>query len=116
MKLALTFAILIATIGGCAIVPYDRGYRSDTYYNRDYRGDGYYRGDGNRDYYRGDGYYRGDRNYRRNGLEEHNGPPRAQSHGDTGKTAAGPDVNCRARCVRRNRQAIQKMGYEILRR
>ena len=32
MKLALAFAILIATIGGCAIVPYDRGYRSDGYY------------------------------------------------------------------------------------
>jgi len=58
MKLALAFAILIATIGGCAIVPYDRDYRSDGYY----RGDGHHRGDG---YYRGNGHFRGDGYYSR---------------------------------------------------
>jgi len=64
MKLALAFAILIATIGGCAIVPYDRGYRSDGYYRGDshYRGNGYYGGDG---YYRGNGHFRGDGYYSR---------------------------------------------------
>ena len=64
MKLALTIAILIATMSGCVIVPYDSGYRGDGYS----RSDGYHRGDG---YYHRDGYYRGDRYYGRNGLEEH---------------------------------------------
>lgn len=62
MKLALTMAIVMATIGGCAIVPYDSGYRSN------YHGDGYYRGEG---YERADGNYRGDRYYQYNGRVDH---------------------------------------------
>jgi hypothetical protein len=62
MKIALAIGVLIASLGGCAIVPIDYGYRGDRNY---YRGDGYYRGDRYyRGYYRGDGYYyRGDRYY-----------------------------------------------------
>ena len=54
MKIALAIGVLIASLGGCAIVPLDYGYRGDRSY---YRGDGYYSGDRyNRGYYRGDGY------------------------------------------------------------
>ena len=56
MKISVVIALLMASLGGCAIVPVDYGYRSDGYY----RGDRYYRG-----YYRGDVYYYpGDRYYR----------------------------------------------------
>ena len=63
MKIALTIGILVASLGGCAIVPVDYGYR----------GDGYYRGDrSSRGYYRGDVYsYRGDRYYRSYSYRDH---------------------------------------------
>jgi hypothetical protein len=54
MKIALVIGVLIASLGGCAIVPVDYGYRGDRAYSH-YRGDGYYYGDR---------YYRGDRSYR----------------------------------------------------
>ena len=68
MKIALAIALLIASLGGCAIVPLDYGYRGDGYY----RGDRYYRGD-YRGEYRGDGYYyyRGDRYYRSYGYNNY---------------------------------------------
>jgi hypothetical protein len=54
MKIILVIGVLIASLGGCAVVPVDYGYRGDRQY---YRGDGYYSGDRyNRGYYRGDGY------------------------------------------------------------
>ena len=49
-KLIVIMAALIATLGGCVVVPDHGGYRGDRYY----RGDGYYHGDRS---YRGDGYY-----------------------------------------------------------
>jgi len=64
MKIALTIGMLIASIGGCAIVPVDYGYRGDRSY---YRSDRYYGGN-----YRGDGYYyRGDPYYRSYGYRDH---------------------------------------------
>jgi hypothetical protein len=74
MKLFLTIVTLIAALGGCAIVPLDRGYRSDGYSRSSdeyYRGDGYYRGNGQDYYYRGDRYTRGDRFYRQSPFAEH---------------------------------------------
>ena len=64
MKIILAIAVLIGSLGGCAIVPLDYGYRGDGYY----RGDSYYRGD-----YRRDGYYdyRGDRYYRGYAYKDH---------------------------------------------
>ena len=56
MKIVLVIGVLIASLGGCAVVPVDYGYRGERHY---YRGDGYYSGDR---YYRG--YYRGDYSYR----------------------------------------------------
>ena len=58
MKIILVIGVLIASLGGCAVVPVDYGYRGERQYNR---GDGYYSGDRyNRGYSRGDGYaYRG---------------------------------------------------------
>ena len=55
MKIALAIGVLIVSLGGCAIVPVDYGYRGDRSYSY-YHGDGYYYGD--RYYYRGDRYYR----------------------------------------------------------
>jgi hypothetical protein len=63
MKIALAIGALIASLGGCVIVPADYGDRGDRSY---YRGDGYYRG-----YYRGDGYYYRDRYYRSYGYQDH---------------------------------------------
>jgi hypothetical protein len=54
MKIALVIGVLIASLGGCAIVPVDHGYRADRSYSH-YGGDGYYYGDR---YYRADRYYR----------------------------------------------------------
>ena len=70
MKIALAIALLIASLGGCAIVPVDYGYRGDRHY---YRSDGYYGGDRYyRGYYRGDTYsYRGDRYYRNYAYRDH---------------------------------------------
>ena len=67
MKIALAIALLIASLGGCAIVPVDYGYRGDRHY---YRSDGYY---GTNRYYRGDTYYsyRGDRYYRSYAYRDH---------------------------------------------
>ena len=60
MKLVLAIAVIITSLGGCAIVPVDYGYRGDGFY----RGDRSYRG-----YYRGDAYpYRGDSYYRSYGY------------------------------------------------
>jgi hypothetical protein len=43
MKLVLAIGILLATtLGGCAVVPLDYGYRGEARYHR---GDGHYRGD-----------------------------------------------------------------------
>ena len=65
MKALLALAVLAATLGGCAIVPLDYGYRGDRgYYREGYR-DGYYR-DRYRGYYRDD-YY----GYRRNPYADH---------------------------------------------
>ena len=59
MKTALTIGVLVVSLGGCAIVPVDYGYRGDRSHYQ-YRGDRYHGG-----YYRGDSYYyRGDRYYR----------------------------------------------------
>ena len=58
MKTLLTLVVLAASLGGCAIVPYDYGYHGDGYYR--YR-DGYYRG-----YYRDGDFYRS--GYYRNGY------------------------------------------------
>ena len=71
MKIALVIGILIASLGGCVVVPLDYGYRGDRSY---YRGDGQYYGDRYyRGYYRGDGYYyyRGDRYYRSYSYQDH---------------------------------------------
>ena len=70
MKIALAIGVLIASLGGCAIVPVDNGYRGERY---SYRSDGYYGGDRYyRGYYRGDIYsYRGDRYYRSYGSQDH---------------------------------------------
>jgi hypothetical protein len=68
MKLGLTIAILIATLGGCVVVPYDGGHRDDGYHRGERHGDGYYQGDGN---VRGDGYYRGNRHYPNGAFSEH---------------------------------------------
>jgi hypothetical protein len=70
MKIALAIGVLIASLGGCAIVPVDYGYKGDRSY---YRGDGRYYGDRYyRGYYRGDGYYyRGDRYYRNYSYQDH---------------------------------------------
>ena len=66
MKIALAIGVLIASLGGCAIVPLDYGYRGDRSY---YRSDGYYGDRYHRGYYRGDAYYyRGDRYYRSYGY------------------------------------------------
>jgi|PlaIllAssembly_1097288.scaffolds.fasta_scaffold1922297_2 hypothetical protein len=72
MRRALTLALLIAMLGGCAVVPVGpHGYRGDLHYRGDsfqgdvyvggdpYRGGPYQRGDGGRgDGYRGRGYPR----------------------------------------------------------
>ena len=42
MKIILVIGVLIATLGGCAVVPVDYGYRGERNY---YRGDRYYAGD-----------------------------------------------------------------------
>jgi len=70
MKIALAISVLIASLGGCAIVPVDYGYRGDRH---SYRGDAYYGSDRYyRGYYRGDTYaYRGDRYYRSYGNQDH---------------------------------------------
>ena len=70
MKIALAISVLIASLGGCAIVPIGYGYGGDLSY---YRSDGYYGGDRYyRGYYRGDGYYyRGDRYYRSYSYQDH---------------------------------------------
>jgi hypothetical protein len=70
MKIALTIGLLIASLGGCAIVPVDYGYSGDRAY---YRGDRYYSANRYyRGYYRGDGYYyRGERYYRSYGYQDH---------------------------------------------
>lgn len=62
MKSILAIVVLIVSLGGCAVVPVDYGYRGDRNY---YRGDGYSRGD-YRGYQRGDDYA-----YRGNGYQEH---------------------------------------------
>jgi len=50
MKIILVIGVLIATLGGCAVVPVDYGYRGERNY---YRGDRYYAGDRySRGYYR----------------------------------------------------------------
>ena len=69
-RLLMTIGVVIASLGGCAIVPVDYGYRGDRSY---YRNDGYYYGDRyNRGYYRGDGYYsRSDRYYGSYGYRDH---------------------------------------------
>ena len=55
-RLLIAIGVLIASLGGCAIVPVDYGYRGDRSYSRS---EGYYYGDRcNRGYYRGDRYYR----------------------------------------------------------
>ena len=82
MKSILTFSILAALLGGCAIVPFgygdghegyrqDRGYQhgDSNYQNHDY----YNRGDGN--YQNHDYYNRGDGNYRDYGHRENQGNP-----------------------------------------
>jgi hypothetical protein len=71
MKTLLTLLVLAASLGGCAIVPYDYGYHGDGYYR--YR-DGYYRGyyrdgDFHRDGYYGGYYYRD--GYRRYAYQDH---------------------------------------------
>jgi hypothetical protein len=70
MKIALAIGVLIASLGGCVVVPVDYGFRGDRSY---YRGDGHYYGDRYyRGYYRGDGYYyRGDRYYRSYSYQDH---------------------------------------------
>jgi len=62
VKILLAIGVLIVSLGGCAIVPVDYGYRGERNYNR---GDGYSHGD-YRGYQRGDGNY-----YRGNGYQEH---------------------------------------------
>ena len=62
MKLLLAAVLLAASLGGCAIVPYDYGYRGDRQSYRGYdRDNRYYRG-----YDRSDGY-----SYRRYGYQDH---------------------------------------------
>ncbi len=62
MKAILTFALLISTLAGCAIVPFGYGdrdgyYRGHGYYrDRDYRG--YYWRDDDRGRYSGGAYFR----------------------------------------------------------
>jgi len=56
MKIALAIGVLIASLGGCVIVPADHGYSDRSYYRSDRHYGGYYRGDGY--YYGGDRYYR----------------------------------------------------------
>jgi hypothetical protein len=70
MKIAIAIGVLIASLGACAIVPVDYGYRGDRH---SYRSDGYYSGDRYyRGYYRGDTYsYRGDRYYRSYSNQDH---------------------------------------------
>jgi hypothetical protein len=60
MKLVLAIGVLIAMLGGCAVVPLGYGYRDDGHYHR---GDGYH----HRDRYDGGGYGY----YRRGGYDDH---------------------------------------------
>lgn len=47
MRIRLTVALLLASLGGCAIVPigYDDGYYHRHYRDRDYYGERHYRSD-----------------------------------------------------------------------
>jgi hypothetical protein len=60
MKLVLAIGVLIAMLGGCAVVPLGYGYRDDGHYHR---GDGYH----HRYHYDGGGYGY----YRHDGYDDH---------------------------------------------